>query len=275
MSAYHHHLLELHSAPGLRIDGRALRPDVLATMSAEAVRGIELAAGSERIAVGDLFAVRAAPGGDGPRLSLEGDLSRFDDLGLGLAEGLLEIRGDAGDGVGLGMTGGRVLVHGRAGELAGCSLRGGWLEVRGSVGDFAASALPGDMDGMRGGTFVIHGNAGARLADRMRRGTLVVHGDVGDFAASRMVAGTLAIGGRAGAHCGYGMRRGTLLFAGPAPDVPPTFVETRHDYSVFKALLARSLRPFGGPFAERAARVDRRLVGDLGADGKGEWLIAE
>jgi formylmethanofuran dehydrogenase subunit C len=104
---------------------------------------------------------------------------------------------------------------------------------------------------------------------------LLIHGDAGDFLAARMVAGTVALAGRAGAHCGYGMRRGTLVFAGPAPETPPTFVETRHDITVFWALLRRSLAYHGGPFAALPARTPHRLVGDLAAGGKGEWLLPQ
>ena len=268
----HHHLVQ-KAAPPLRIDARALQPAFAAALSADELRRVALPLGRDTIALGELFDVQAGAETETPTLTIEGDLSRFDALGLGLAEGTLDLRGPVGDSVGQGQSGGRITVQGDAGDLAGCSLRGGWLEVHGHVGDLAASALPGDMDGMRGGTFIVHGNAGERLADRMRRGTIVVHGDVGELVASRMVAGTLAIAGRCGANPAWGMRRGSLVFAGPAPALPATFVPLVSDASVFWQLLARHLARFGGAFAGLAARRVQRHAGDLAVLGKGELLL--
>ena len=126
---------------------------------------------------------------------------------------------------------------------------------------------------MRGGTLIVKGNAGERFADRMRRGTVVVFGNAGDFLASRMVAGTIALGGRAGAHAGYGMRRGSIVFAGAAPAPSPTFVPAIADAPVFWQLLARDLARHGGVFAGLPSRRIERQLGDLAADGKGEWIV--
>jgi formylmethanofuran dehydrogenase subunit C len=274
--AVHHHLV-LRVQPALRVDARVLQPKLLCHLPAAEVLKVLLPQGSDTVAVGELFTCKAGTAADIDTLTIEGDLGRFDHLGLGHHHGTVQLRGPVGHGVGLGQEGGRIEVHGNAKDLAGCSLRGGWLEVHGSVGDLAASALPGDMDGMRGGTFVIHGGAGARLADRMRRGTLVVHGDVGDLAASRMVAGTLALGGRCGAHLAWGMRRGSIVLAGAAPgtfaSLGPTFVPVASNTDVFWQLLARDLARFGGAFASLATRRITRLAGDLAVQGKGELLL--
>jgi formylmethanofuran dehydrogenase subunit C len=264
-----HHLV-LRQAPALRVDARLLAPATLDALSAEEVRRLALPSGRDRIEVGEWFDVRP---GAGDALCIEGDLSRFDALGAGLADGALELRGPVGDAAGLGMSGGRLTIHGSARDLTGCAMRGGWLEIHGDTADLAASALPGDTDGMSGGTLVVHGRAGARLGDRMRRGTIVLHGDAGEFAASRMVAGTLAIGGTCGAHAGWGMRRGSLVCAGTAPSVAATFVEVRSDAAVFWQLLARDLTRFGPPFSELARRRVKRFAGDLAVQGKGELLV--
>lgn len=279
-SARHHHRLTLRAQPPLRIDARALVPGNLAALSTSEVAKLELSLGRDRLPLGELFDVTSSTASETPALTLEGDLTRFDHLGLGMTEGTLTLHGHVGHGVGLGMAGGTLAVHGNAKDLAGCSLRGGTLEVHGSVGDLAAGALPGDMDGMRGGTFIVHGHAGERLADRMRRGTLVVHGDVGDFAASRMVAGTLALGGRCGAHLAWGMRRGSVVLAGQAPssfveNLGPTFVRVRGNADVFWQLLARDLGRVGGPFTSLASRRFARWAGDLAVQGKGELIVPE
>jgi len=262
----------LRSAPRFRVDLQGLLP--AADLSVTALGNRRVLHGHDAIALGDLFRIDEQPAGAEPAFSFQGDLSRFDRLGAGLAAGRIAVEGDAGDYLGLQMTGGAIELDGSAGLLAGCEMAGGRLHVAGNVGDYAAGALPGSMDGMRGGDFIIGGNAGERLADRMRRGTLVVHGDAGAFCASRMVAGTLAIGGRVGAHCGWGQRRGSLVFAGAAPALPDTFVPTDYDFRVIWQLLARSLAKRGGVFASLAARSPTRHAGDVAAGGKGEWWIA-
>jgi formylmethanofuran dehydrogenase subunit C len=274
-AAVHHHLVQ-RAQPPLRIDARSLVPAVLCSLTPDELPRHALAIGRDRIELGELFTLQPGPAADLPTVTIEGDLSHFDHLGLGLDEGELLLHGNVGHGVGMGQAGGRIVVHGHAQDLAGCSLRGGTLEIHGNVGDFAASALPGDMDGMRGGTFVVHGNAGERLGDRMRRGTLVVHGDAGAFAASRMVAGTIAVGGRLGAHLAWGMRRGSVvLAAGPPTAVAATFVPVRGNADVFWQLLARDLARLGGAFAALASRRITRIAGDLAVQGKGELIVPE
>ncbi|WP_280151517.1 formylmethanofuran dehydrogenase subunit C [Piscinibacter sp. XHJ-5] len=267
------HRLVLRQGPPLRVDARALTPALLGALSADEVRRLRLPHGREGVMLAELFDVR--PGRDDGQhaLVLEGDLSRFDAIGAGLAEGTMEVHGPVGDAAGLGMSGGRLLIRGDARDLAGCAMRGGWLEVDGSIGDLGASALPGERDGMRGGTLVVRGAAGHRLADHMRRGTVVVFGDAGDFVASRMVAGTLALAGRCGVHAGFGMRRGTVLFAGPAPEPAASFVPVNSDAPVFWQLLARDLARFGGPFDGLSKRRVDRWAGDLAVLGHGELLI--
>jgi formylmethanofuran dehydrogenase subunit C len=268
------HTLLLREAPPLRVDARALLPADLSVLAREEVLRLRLTSGRAGVPVGECFGVLSQAGDDPlPRLRLEGDLSRFDFIGAGMAAGTLEVDGPVGDCLGMGMAAGELKVQGTARDLAGCAMGGGLLEILGDVGDFAAGALPGEMDGMRGGTLVVHGRAGARLADRLRRGTVVVGGDAGDFLASRMVAGTLALGGRCGAHAGWGMRRGTIVFAGAAPQPPATFVPVHSDAAVIWQLLARDLARFGGRFADLAARPIARWAGDLAVQGQGEWLV--
>ena len=267
--------LTLMTPPALRVDAAALQPAALAALGEAELSRFTLPMGRDALPLAELFAIEALDG-EGTRLELEGDFSHFDRLGAGMAEGLIDVKGDVGHHAGVGMTGGRLQVFGGAGDLLACAMSGGRIDLAGDAGDFVASALPGDMDGMRGGTVVIGGDAGARLADRMRRGTVVVHGRAGDFAASRMVAGTLAIGGGVGHHLGYGMRRGSVLLAGPKPAAPSIgFVPVRSNADVFWQLLARDLAAFGGHFASLPQRRFSRFAGDVSVQGKGELLIPE
>ncbi len=263
--------LTLRNAPSLRLDLRALRPSALAGLPAGDVERLRVACGREWVPLAEFFSL--APRTD-DRLVLAGDLSRCDRVGWQMDGGRLVVEGPVGHYAGAAMTAGDLLVQGRAGDLAACEMAGGRLVVEGDAGDFVAGTLPGSMDGMRGGSVVVRGHAGARCGDRMRRGTVAVFGDCGDFLASRMVAGTIAVGGRPGAHGGWGMRRGSVVFAGSAPEPGPTFVPAVADAAVFWQLLARDLALLGGVFAGLPARPVRRHLGDLAADGKGEWIVA-
>jgi len=263
--------LRLKAPPALRVDLRGITPAALAALGAAEVEQRPVGCGRMLVPLAEFFDVGARADDS---LVLEGDLSRFDHVGAQLDGGRLVVDGPVGDHAGTAMRAGELVVRGDARDLAGCEMTGGRLTIEGDCGDFAAGALPGSMDGMRGGTLVVRGSAGERLGDRMRRGSVVVFGGVGDFVASRMVAGTIAIGGACGAHGGFGMRRGSVVFAGSAPAAAPTFVPAFADAAVFWQLLARDLALHGGPFAGLPSRSITRHLGDLAADGKGEWIVA-
>jgi formylmethanofuran dehydrogenase subunit C len=269
--------LRLRAQPTLRLEMASLTPLAAAGMKAAEVAKRPLWHGNQALPLGEFFDVSPCAGAafEVPTLLFEGDLSRCDGIGSDLDGGRVLVDGAVGDYLGARMRSGEICVAGSAGLLAACEMAGGRLEVGGSVGDYAASALPGDMDGMRGGLFIVRGDAGGRFGDRMRRGTALIFGRAGDFLASRMVAGSIAVAGPVGAHCGFGMRRGSLIFAGPPPTPPTTFAATGHDIQTFWALIARSLACHGGPFAALPDWRPRRLVGDLAADGKGEWLFPD
>lgn len=235
--------------PPWPVDLSALAPAALAGADAGAIERMPLG----RLVVGDLFAVRA---GDAPELVIAGGSPLYARIGAGMAEGRLRVEGDAGD-------------------FTAAGLRGGVLDVRGRVGDQVGGVAPGGRLGMAGGTVIVRGAAGAQAGDRMRRGMLVVEGDAGPHAGSRMIAGTVVICGRAEAGAGVLMRRGTLLLGAAPAALPPTFVPAGLPADgVFLRLLARALREASAPAAACAARVQRRLLGDLAALGKGEILIA-
>lgn len=263
--------LTLRSAPALRVDLRGVLPATLAPMAAPEVERLRVGHGNTLVPLAEFFGV--APRSD-DRLVLAGDLSRFDRIGWQMEGGRLVVEGSAGHYAGAAMKAGELRVQGSVGDLAACEMAGGRLEIEGDAGDFVAATLPGSMDGMRGGSVVIRGRAGARCGDRMRRGTVAVFGDTGDFLASRMVAGTIAVGGRTGAHGGWGMRRGSVVFAGSAPAAGAGFVPAVGEAGVFWQLLARDLALLGGVFAGLPARAIVRQLGDLAADGKGEWIVA-
>jgi formylmethanofuran dehydrogenase subunit C len=255
--------LRMKQPPALRVDMRGVLPSADVTT-------LHVGHGNALVPLAEFFSI--TPRNDG-KLVIEGDCSRCDRIGWQMDSGRLIVDGPVGDHVGACMSAGEIVVRGNARDLAACEMSGGSLIIEGNAGDFAAGTLPGSMDGMRGGTLVIKGNVGERCADRMRRGSVIVFGDSGDFLASRLVAGTIALGGRAGAHTGHGMRRGSIVFAGAAPTPSPTFAPAIADVSVFWQLLARDLAQHGGVFAGLPKRRVERHLGDLAADGRGEWIV--
>ncbi len=294
------HRLQLKATPALRLDLRGVLPAALATLSVDQIARLPVGHGRALQALGEWFRIEPFEAA-APTLHLHGDaaaLARCDHIGEGMAGGLLLVHGDAGDHVGSGMSGGELRVLGSARDLAGCELAGGLLCIDGDVGAACGSPRPGELDGMRGGLLLVGGTAGERLADRMRRGTLIVAGDVGEHAASRLVAGTLVIGGALrGRHAGWGQRRGSVVWLDAdqarrwLASPPLGYVTAQAEAPVAWALLARDLRRIGAeaaakpdaapgwaPLAARLAALPlhvapSRLLGDVGVDGLGEWLL--
>lgn len=108
----------------------------------------------------------------GGRLTIDGDAGPW--AASRMTDGLIEIAGDAGDriagplaGETVGMAGGIVIVRGNAGERAGDRLRRGVILVEGSAGRYAGSRIIA-------GTLIIRGHAGELPGYLLQRGTIVL-----------------------------------------------------------------------------------------------------
>ena len=267
--------LSLRQPPPGRISLFGLTPNRLAGKAPVEIERLPLAWGAHGLPVGELFRVR---GSADMQWVFEGDCSRFSDLGGGMEQGAIEVKGDAGEFVGRDMVGGRIAVRGSVGRFAACGLAGGELQIDGNAGERLGAALPWLAAGMRGGRVIVAGSVGERCGDKLRRGEIFIGGNAGAFCATRMVAGTIAVAGRIGPHAGYGMRRGTLLLLGAQYSPPPTFMETAMTADAYLRLLWRDwlARPASAAFAGFARRAMagegrvRRWMGDVGSDGRGE-----
>ena len=267
--------LRVKMPPGFDVDASPLAPATIAAMPVATLERLALRAGSDTVAIAELFDVSRNADDREPTLVIEGDSRWLIRIGAGMEGGVLRVLGSAGDYAGAQMRGGTLAIEGDAGHFAACEMRGGRLNIAGHCGDFAASPRAGEMEGMTGGTLAIGGNAGERLADRMRRGLVTVAGNAGAFAASRLVAGTICVAGQVGEHYGYGMRRGTLVLATAPATLPATFVAGGRGFDVFWALLVKSLANEAAPFSRLAPdRLPQRYAGDVAVDGRGEILIA-
>lgn len=263
--------LTLRAPPDQRLDLSPLVPHRLAGLAVADIERLPLATTRAPCCVADVFTVRM---GDAADIVVEGGSDRFDCVGEAMQGGTLTLVGDAGQRAGRAMAGGTLTVRGNAGHWAASGLRGGTLMITGDTGDFLGAPLAGERAGMAGGTVLVRGRAGDRAGDRLRRGLIVIEGDAGRAAASRLIAGTLVVCGQAGPCAGMLMRRGTLLLgAEPEGGLPPTFVAVGGETGVFRALLARALRPLSGSAAGLAEQGLARFAGDTATLGRGEVLL--
>ena len=234
--------LTLRESPPAPVDGSVLTAGVTA--------GDELRCGRERLQVGDLFALS----GDGDGLVLEGDLSRFDGIGRGLAAGEVVVHGDVGDGAGVAMSGGVLTIHGNAGTRVG-------------------AAVPAARSGMTGGEIVVTGDVGEEAGAGLRRGLVAIGGRVGTGAGLRMLAGTvIALGGFAG-EAGMGNRRGSLVSAVPLTPLP-TYTFAAWGRLPALELQLRRVKALGLPVADELLTARwARWSGDALELNRGELLI--
>lgn len=257
----------LRKDPGRRIDVSPLHASRLAGLSLDDIKAIRLDAGRERVAVGELFAVR---GNNAEDIRFAGVTGRLDGAGHEMQGGSITVEGDAGVQAGRRMKAGTLTITGNAGPWAGSQMAGGRLDIGGDAGDRLGAPLAGELQGMTGGVIVVAGHAGERAGERMRRGTIVVRRNAGDYAGYRMIAGTLVILGKAGALPGYAMGRGTIVLGKGASAMSPTFVDCGPQELAFLGLLARTLAAQGVDTGALLRKPLRRFAGDLAATGKGE-----
>jgi formylmethanofuran dehydrogenase subunit C len=202
--------------------------------------------------LGDVCEVSGTPDGT---IRFTGVLGRVTRLGAGLTEGAVVVDGGVGDEVGLGMAGGSI-------------------EVRGDAGARAGGAAPEARRGMTGGELVVHGSAGESAGALMRRGLVAVGGRVGHHAGAGMIAGTLVAFGEIGAAAGLWSKRGSIV-ALAGVTVPPTYRYACTYQPIHLRLTLTRLRSrYGFQVGEHHLSGDyRRYSGDLADLGKGEILV--
>jgi formylmethanofuran dehydrogenase subunit C len=207
--------------------------------------------GGTSVPLGDLFELSGAPAG---RIRFEGDLTKADRLGAGLAEGEVIVDGPVGDETGLGMSGGVIDVHGDAGARTG-----------GAAGDARR--------GMTGGELLVRGGAGPEPGMRMRRGLLVVMADVAGHAGPGMIAGTVIVFGDTGPAPGRWSKRGSIVALGSV-QIPPTYrYACTYQPEHLRLTLLRLRKRYDLAVDQRYVSGSyRRYSGDLADLGRGEIL---
>jgi formylmethanofuran dehydrogenase subunit C len=245
--------LTLRTQPRSRIVAAGLTPERLRGLGAAEVAALGVRCGREELAVGDLFDVSGAGGGE-DELVFAGDLRRFDGIGAGLSWGEIQVRGDVG-------------------AWAGAEMAGGMLRVFGDAGPRLGAAYPGARAGMTGGEIVVSGDAGEEAGAGMRRGLVVVGGRTGPGAGVRMLAGTVIALGGIGEEAGLGNRRGSLVSGQAVQPLPSYGFATRYRPPALRLQLLR-VRQLGVPVPDEMLDGSwERWSGDRTELGRGEMLI--
>lgn len=260
--------------PAVSVDLSPLIPEKLDGLNLDKIRAIRLPAGDGFMKTGELFEVS---GRDKSSIRFRRCKGPISHIGCGMTQGIIEVRGQAGDYLGRYMKGGQIKVTGNAGDWAASSMFGGRIDISGDVGDFLGGAGPEERFGMHDGLVTVWGSAGDRIGDRMRRGQLLIYRNAGDYVGSRMVAGTILVLGRTGRHTGYRMRRGTIILRSSQPDIAAGFRNCGLLKMEFLRLLFRQIAKMGRRFAffrEFGPEV-YRYAGDLSCDGMGEIFILQ
>jgi formylmethanofuran dehydrogenase subunit C len=219
---------------------------------AELVRRPVVVGGRGELPLGEVCEITGTPDGT---IRFTGDLSRVTRLGAGLTEGAVLVDGGVGDEVGLGMAGGSI-------------------EVRGNAGARAGGAAPEARRGMTGGELVVHGSAGESAGALMRRGLMAVGGHVGHHAGAGMIAGTVIAFGDVGAAAGLWSKRGSIVALAEVT-IPSTYrYACTYQPIHLRLTLTRVRSRYGLPVGEHHLSGEyRRYSGDLADLGKGEILV--
>lgn len=260
--------------PGL-IDASVLRPDAMGFRKDADLYRAKISCGSSAVELGDLFHIIPLPPRGAPRFHIDG-CARFIRIGAGLAEGTIEVTGDAGALVGAEMRGGEIRVTGSVGPLAGASMRGGRLVVEGDAGRRLGGPLPGGEGGMRGGRITVFGSAAEEAGLEQRGGLIAIRGTAGRCPGLRMRGGTLVVARGHLDEPGIAMEGGTLMSLQSTPDVPASFVSAGATSPVFWRLLVRDL--VESTFLREEDLYDARFLsfdGDVLSGGRGEILFRQ
>ncbi|MCI0703090.1 MAG: formylmethanofuran dehydrogenase subunit C [Planctomycetia bacterium] len=264
--------LTLKEALTVPLEAEVLSPDVLASLSHDAIRALPVMLGKRQMRLDEFFDIE---GDGGDEIELRGDLSKVKWIGRGMTRGRIRITGNAGMHLGAYMKGGNIEVTGNATDWVGGEMSGGTIHIRGNAGGQLGSAYRGSVSGMSGGTILVEGSAGIEIGMRMKRGLIAVRGPVRDFAGLQMKGGTIVLLSGAEQRTGAWMVRGTIISLQPLK-LMPTFATACVYNPSFMGLYARHLARFNFALPhEPNAGGYRRHIGDASVPGKGEILVWE
>jgi formylmethanofuran dehydrogenase subunit C len=262
--------LTLREQPSVPLEVEVLTPDVLSTLTHDAIRALTVHLGKRQRRLDDFFTVDGEASDD---IEIRGDASKIKWIGRGMTRGRIRIVGHAGMHLGAYMTGGTIEVSGNVTDWLGAQMSGGLIRIRGNAGGQVGAAYRGSLSGMTDGTILIDGTAGLEVGMRMKRGIIFVGGAVRDFAGLQMKGGTIVLGGGAELRTGAWMMRGTIVSPKSIP-LLPTFAAACTYNPTFLRLYARHLATFGCALpSDGPSGTYQRYTGDASVPGRGEILV--
>ena len=175
--------LTLKEAPSVPLEAEVISPDVMATLSNDAIRALPVYLGRRQRRLDDFFDVEGAASDE---LAIQGDGARIKWIGRAMTRGRITITGNVGMHLGAYMTGGSIDVSGNASDWVGAEMSGGLIRIGGDAGGQVGAAYRGSLSGMRDGTILVGGTAGLEVGMRMKRGIIAIRGPVRDFAGLQM-----------------------------------------------------------------------------------------
>jgi formylmethanofuran dehydrogenase subunit C len=263
-------VVTLKEQPNVPLEAESLSPDIVATLSNDAIRALPVLLGKRQCRVDDFFSVDGEHSDD---LQIHGDVRAVKWIGRAMRRGRITIHGNAGMHLGAYMKDGAIEVSGNVSDWAGAEMSGGFIRIHGNAGGQVGAAYRGSLTGMRDGTIVIDGSAGLEVGMRMKRGIITVGGRTRDFAGLQMKGGTIVLGDGAELRTGAWMMRGTIISMTPLP-LLPTFLYASTYHPTFVRLYAKHLATLGVsiPFDANLGAW-QRYTGDTSVPGKGEILV--
>jgi len=219
--------LSLHLEKGLKVPLNAenICPDTFAGKTIDEISKLTLWEGNRRRSMKEFFQIEGTLGEtpEDVTISLHGDLSEAQRIGVNMTEGMIIIENSVGMHLGEEMKGGEIIVKGGAGSWVGSGMTGGKIEVKRDAGNYVGAPYWGSTRGMRGGTIHIRGNAGTEVGSYMKKGLVKVDGDVDQFVGIHMKDGGIIVRGNAKDRAGAYMTGGKIIICGHMDSVLPTF----------------------------------------------------
>jgi formylmethanofuran dehydrogenase subunit C len=259
--------LTLKEQPSVPLEAENISPDVMASLSHDAICAMPIFLGKRQCRLDDFFSVEGAASDE---LEIHGDLGKVKWIGQGMSRGSIVVHGNAGMHLGSAMKGGTIEVHGNASDWVGAEMTNGLIRIRGNAGGQIGAAYRGSLAGMKGGAIIVGGTAGLEVGMRMKRGVIVIGGLVRDFAGLQMKGGTIFLLGGAEIRTGAWMFRGTIVSLKPI-HLLPTFSYACTYNPTFLRIYARYLQTLGITLPLAGYQ---RYTGDAAVPGKGEILVS-
>ena len=262
--------LTLKQQPSVPLEAENISPDVMGSLTHDAVRAVPIFLGKRQCRLDEFFDVE---GDGGAEIQIHGDAAKVKWIGRGMTRGCITIHGNAGMHLGAYMKGGAIEVSGNASDWVGAEMTDGLIRIQGNAGGQIGAAYRGSMAGMKGGTILVGGTSGLEVGMRMKRGIIVLGGPARDFVGLQMKGGTIFLLKGAELRTGAWMIRGTIISLAPLP-LLPTFAAACDYNPTFLRMYAKHLHTLGVSISiEPQDGVFRRYTGDVSVPGKGEILV--